>query len=92
MLALLFFFWHSSEAPAGATVVELPADGSPVIGADTTITSYEDTLLEIARRILPPGPREGVVVGLPEHCLYYLPKSKKTRGAWLLPTRSASAS
>lgn len=97
------------NAPSRATVFELPADGSAVIGADSTITAhYEDTLLGIARkyslgydeiiranpgvdmwlpgegtrimlpgrRILPPGPREGVVVSLPEHRLYYFPKSK----------------
>src|SRR5687768_9475274 len=29
------------------------------------------------RRILPPGPREGIVVNLPEHRLYYFPKRKK---------------
>ncbi|HEY8510095.1 MAG TPA: L,D-transpeptidase family protein, partial [Steroidobacteraceae bacterium] len=29
------------------------------------------------RRILPPGPREGIVVNLPEHRLYYYPKRKK---------------
>jgi L,D-transpeptidase ErfK/SrfK len=29
------------------------------------------------RRILPPGPHEGVVVNLPEHRLYYFPKAKK---------------
>ena len=29
------------------------------------------------RRILPPGPREGIVVNLPEHRLYYYPKPKK---------------
>jgi L,D-transpeptidase ErfK/SrfK len=88
----------------------LPADGSAVIGADSTITThYEDTLLDIARRyslgydeiiranpgvdmwlpgegtrillpsrrILPPGPRVGVVVSLPEHRLYYFPKPKR---------------
>jgi L,D-transpeptidase ErfK/SrfK len=97
-------------APAHATVFELPADGSAVIGTDTTITTrYEDTLLDIARqyslgydeiiranpgvdmwipgegtritlpgrRILPPGPREGVVVSLPEHRLYYFPAAKQ---------------
>jgi L,D-transpeptidase ErfK/SrfK len=96
--------------PAHATVFELPANGSPVIGVNATITShYQDTLLDIARRynlgfeeivranpdvdlwlpgegtsillpaqrILPPGPREGVVVNLPEHRLYYFPKPKK---------------
>lgn len=92
-----------------ATVFELPADGSAVIGSDTTITThYQDTLLDIARqyslgydeiiranpgvdmwipgegtqislpgrRILPPGPHEGVVVNLPEHRLYYFPPGK----------------
>ena len=29
------------------------------------------------RRILPPGPREGIVVNLPEHRLYYYPRPKK---------------
>jgi L,D-transpeptidase ErfK/SrfK len=29
------------------------------------------------RRILPPGPREGIVVNIPEHRLYYYPKPKK---------------
>src|SRR3984885_7159927 len=96
--------------PSGATVFELPTDGSAVIGADAVITThYQDTLLDIARqyslgydeiiranpgvdmwlpgegtqivlpgrRILPPGPHEGVVVSLPEHRLYYYPKPKK---------------
>jgi L,D-transpeptidase ErfK/SrfK len=88
----------------------LPADGSPVIGSDTTISShYQDTLFDIARRyglgceeiiranpgvdiwlpgegtrilipgrrILPPVSREGIVVNLPEHRLYYFPKPAK---------------
>ena len=96
------------SASAKATAFDLPADGSAVVGADTTVTShYEDTLLDFARRyslgydeiiranpgvdmwlpgegtqiflagerILPPGPREGVVVNLPEHRLYYYPKA-----------------
>jgi len=29
------------------------------------------------RRILPPGPHEGVVVNLPEHRLYYYPRAKR---------------
>jgi L,D-transpeptidase ErfK/SrfK len=95
---------------SNATVFDLPADGSNVIGADSIITSrYEDTLLDIARkyslgydeiiranpgvdmwlpgdgtqivlpgkRILPPGPHEGVIVSLPEHRLYYFPKAKQ---------------
>jgi L,D-transpeptidase ErfK/SrfK len=104
-LGIAFSLWSSTS---GATVYELPADGSAVIGADTTIsTHYTDTLLDIARkyslgydeiiranpgvdmwlpgegaqivlpgrRILPPGPRQGVVVNLPEHRLYYFPKA-----------------
>jgi L,D-transpeptidase ErfK/SrfK len=96
--------------PAGATVYELPENGSAVFGTDERIkATYQDTLLDIARRyslgyeeiiranpgvdmwlpgegteillpgrrILPPGPREGVVVNLPEHRLYYFPKPKK---------------
>jgi L,D-transpeptidase ErfK/SrfK len=39
------------SGPAHATVFELPADGSIVIGTDATITThYKDTLLEIARQ------------------------------------------
>jgi L,D-transpeptidase ErfK/SrfK len=105
LLALSFFATVSQ-----ATVYEIPADGSSVVGADTHIkTVYQDTLLDIARRnslgyyeiiranpgvdmwlpgegtdvmlpgrrILPPGPREGIVVNLPEHRLYYYPKPKK---------------
>jgi L,D-transpeptidase ErfK/SrfK len=96
--------------PAGATVYELPENGSAVFGTDERIKStYQDTLLDIARRyslgyeeiiranphvdmwlpgegtdillpgrrILPPGPHEGIVVNLPEHRLYYFPKLKK---------------
>jgi L,D-transpeptidase ErfK/SrfK len=92
------------------TPFALPADGSPVIGSDTTVLShYRDTLFDIARRyglgyeeivranpgvdiwmpgagtrvllpkrrILPPGSREGIVVNLPEHRLYYFPKPAK---------------
>jgi L,D-transpeptidase ErfK/SrfK len=95
---------------ADATVYELPADGSAVVGKDERMkATYQDTLLDIARRyslgyeeiiranpgvdlwlpgegreillpgrrILPPGPREGVVINLPEHRLYYYPKAKR---------------
>jgi L,D-transpeptidase ErfK/SrfK len=101
----------SGEPPVRAPF-ELPADGSPVIGSDTTILShYQDTLFDIARRyglgyeeivranpgvdiwlpgegtrvllpkrrILPPGLREGIVVNLPEHRLYYFPKPAKNQ-------------
>src|ERR1700720_1745333 len=96
--------------PAGATVFELPENGSAVFGTDERIKStYQDTLLDIARRyslgyeeiiranpgvdmwlpgegtdimlpgrrILPPGPRDGLVVNLPEHRLYYYPKPRR---------------
>src|SRR5579872_2539992 len=96
--------------PAGATVYDLPDNGTAVFGSDERIKShFQDTLLDIARRyslgyeeiiranpgvdmwlpgegmeillpgrrILPAGPREGVVVNLPEHRLYYFPKTRK---------------
>ncbi|HZO22834.1 MAG TPA: L,D-transpeptidase family protein [Steroidobacteraceae bacterium] len=96
--------------PAGATVYDLPDNGTAVFGSDERIKShFQDTLLDIARRyslgyeeiiranpgvdmwlpgegtdillpgrrILPPGPRQGIVVNLPEHRLYYFPKPKK---------------
>jgi len=97
------------SVPAGASVFPLPADGSAVVGDDTTVTTaYEDTLPDLAhryslgyyeiiranpavdvwlpgagksvvlpgRRILPTGPREGIVVNLPEHRLYFYPKPR----------------
>jgi len=105
-LLLTALFASASQA----TVYEIPADGTSVVGSDTHMTAvYQDTLLDIARRnslgyyeiiranpgvdmwlpgegkdimlpgrrILPPGPREGIVVNLPEHRLYYYPKPKK---------------
>jgi L,D-transpeptidase ErfK/SrfK len=93
--------------PAQGSVFPIPADGSSVVGADSSVrTVYEDTLPDLAhryslgyyeiiranpgvdvwipgadkdivlpgKRILPPGPREGIVVNLPEHRLYYYPK------------------
>jgi L,D-transpeptidase ErfK/SrfK len=41
----------------------LPGDGTEVVLPN--------------RRILPVGPREGIVINLPEHRLYYFPKRKK---------------
>jgi L,D-transpeptidase ErfK/SrfK len=99
-----------SAASAFAEIDTLPTDGSPVVGANTTITTvYADTLPDLAhhyslgyyeiiranpgvdvwipgagkqvvlpgRRILPPGPREGIVVNLPEHRLYYYPPHRR---------------
>ena len=95
------------SGPCLASLYALPPDGSPIVGADSSVkTVYEDTLPDLAhrfslgyyeiiranpgvdvwipgadkeillpgRRILPPGPREGIVVNLPEHRLYYYPK------------------
>lgn len=41
----------------------LPGEGTPIVIP--------------GRRILPPGPREGIVVNLPEHRLYYFPRPKR---------------
>jgi L,D-transpeptidase ErfK/SrfK len=104
----------SLPVPTSRSPLPLPADGSPVIGANTTVISrYRDTLFDIARRyglgfeelmhanpgvdiwlpgegtrillpgrrILPPGSREGIVVNLPEHRLYYFPKPGKNEQA-----------
>jgi L,D-transpeptidase ErfK/SrfK len=91
---------------AQATVFDLPAADAVLLGREErVITSFEDTLYEIARRyslgseevvrvnpgldpwlpgagrsivipgqrVLPSGPREGIVVNLPEHRLYFYP-------------------
>ncbi len=91
-------------ATSGATVFELPTADAVLLGREERVlTSFEDTLYEIARRyslgseevvrvnpgidpwlpgagrsivipgqrVLPPGPREGIVINLPEHRLYY---------------------
>jgi L,D-transpeptidase ErfK/SrfK len=95
--------------PARATVFDLPSSDAPLLGREErVVTSFEDTLYEIARRyslgseevvrvnpgidpwlpragknvvipgqrVLPPGPREGIVVNLPEHRLYFYPPTK----------------
>ncbi len=94
---------------ANAAIYDLPADGSDVIGSvSTVVATYEDTLIDIARRhglgyqdivranpgvnvwlpgagteivlpnrfILPPGPREGLVLNLAEYRMYYFPEPK----------------
>lgn len=72
------------EQGNGATVFELPADDSAVIGADTIITTHhEDTLLDSARKYglgydeiirANPGvdmwlPGEGTYLWLPGRCI-----------------------
>jgi L,D-transpeptidase ErfK/SrfK len=45
-------------------------------GVDVWLPGAGKDLTLPGRRILPPGPREGIVVNLPEHRLYYYPKPK----------------
>jgi L,D-transpeptidase ErfK/SrfK len=46
-------------------------------GVDPWIPGAGKTIVIPGRHILPPGPREGIVVNLPEHRLYYYPKPKR---------------
>jgi L,D-transpeptidase ErfK/SrfK len=45
-------------------------------GIDVWLPGAGKQLTLPGRRILPPGPREGIVVNLPEHRLYYYPKPR----------------
>src|SRR5579872_5040094 len=46
-------------------------------GVDMWLPGEGTDILLPGRRILPPGPRQGIVVNLPEHRLYYFPKPRK---------------
>jgi L,D-transpeptidase ErfK/SrfK len=46
-------------------------------GVDPWLPGEGTSIVIPGRRILPPGPREGIVVNLPEHRLYYFPKPKR---------------
>jgi L,D-transpeptidase ErfK/SrfK len=46
-------------------------------GVDPWLPGGGKMLVVPGRHILPPGPREGIVVNLPEHRLYYYPKPKR---------------
>ena len=46
-------------------------------GVDTWLPGEGTTIVIPGQRLLPPGVREGIVVNLPEHRLYYFPKPKK---------------
>ena len=46
-------------------------------GVDMWLPGEGTQIVLPGRRILPPGPHEGVVVSLPEHRLYYFPKAKR---------------
>ncbi len=51
-------------------------------GVDPWLPGAGKRIIIPGRHILPPGPREGIVVNLPEHRIYYYPKRK--RGAPLV--------
>jgi L,D-transpeptidase ErfK/SrfK len=46
-------------------------------GVDMWLPGDGTDILLPGKRILPPGPREGLVVNLPEHRIYYFPKTRK---------------
>ena len=46
-------------------------------GVDPWLPGAGKTLVVPNKHILPPGPREGIVVNLPEHRLYYYPKPNR---------------
>src|SRR4026209_970198 len=46
-------------------------------GVDTWLPGEGTTIVIPGQSLVPPGPREGIVVNLPEHRLYYFPKPKK---------------
>jgi L,D-transpeptidase ErfK/SrfK len=46
-------------------------------GIDPWLPGAGKSVLVPGRRILPPGPHEGIVVNIAEHRLYYYPKPKK---------------
>jgi len=46
-------------------------------GVDTWLPGAGTDITIPGQRILPPGPREGIVVNLPEHRLYYYPKPRR---------------
>jgi len=46
-------------------------------GVDPWLPGSGTRLVVPGRHLLPPGPREGIVVNLPEHRLYYYPKPKR---------------
>jgi L,D-transpeptidase ErfK/SrfK len=47
------------------------------VGVDPWLPGEGTEVLIPGQRVLPPGPREGIVVNLPEHRLYYYPKPRK---------------
>ena len=50
-------------------------------GIDPWVPGAGKQVIIPGRHILPPGPREGIVVNLPEHRLYYYPEAQARRAA-----------
>ena len=102
---------------ARADMYVLPPPGTDLVGLEqNTVTRFEDTMPDIARRyglgyeeilnanpgtdpwlpgdgreillptrhILPPGPREGIVVNIAEHRLYYFPTPARGQPAHVI--------
>ena len=124
MKAVLLIACAALCSSAHAAVYDLPPEGVDVIGSLSTVTAtYEDTLIDIARRhglgyqdivranpgvnvwvpgegtevilpnrfVLPPGPREGLVLNLAEYRMYYFPQPKDGEPAKVHTYRSVSA-
>ena len=53
-------------------------------GVDTWIPGDGTRVLLPTRYVLPPGPREGIIINLPEYRLYYFPKPKQGEPAQVL--------
>lgn len=53
-------------------------------GVDTWIPGIGTGVLLPTRYVLPPAPREGIVINLPEYRLYYFPKPKKGQPAQVI--------
>lgn len=56
-------------------------------GVDPWLPGAGTEVVIPGQRLLPPGPREGIVVNLPEHRLYYFPPQKSDQPArvWTFP-------
>ena len=59
-------------------------------GIDPWLPGAGKDIVIPGRRILPTGPREGIIVNLPEHRLYYFPKRKKKTDAPVVITYPVS--
>lgn len=53
-------------------------------GVDPWLPGAGKQIVLPSQRVLPPGPREGIVVNLPEHRLYFFPKPKRGEASRVL--------